>query len=143
MPNGATVALPPDLQPIQAPAKADARLAELEQRIGMVVADAALAVCVGRSEWENGGLAPATKTAAGDLFVESFKLQETTLGELDFDVVAHREGLRNLRMRYGAVLAEHYGDFPASALDRTLNQILSWPLSVLARVTAVERALAH
>jgi hypothetical protein len=38
--------------------------------------------------------------------------------------------------RHGAVLQQHYGPAALDALD----EIVSWPLVVLAKVTAVERA---
>jgi hypothetical protein len=69
-----------------------------------------------------------------------YRLQQDTLGELDFDAAARREGKRTLWERHGAVLAQHYG-LPEAALAPVLDEIPSWPLAVLRQVvTAVERA---
>jgi hypothetical protein len=116
------------------PACANAQ-AEIERRIGELVAGAASVVCAGLGDWES-GIAPATQTQAGDLFVELYRLQQTTLGEIDFAAVACREGKRVLWERHGAVLQKHYGPAALDALD----EIVTWPLVVLAKVTAVERA---
>jgi hypothetical protein len=73
-----------------------------------------------------------------------FKLQESTLGEIDFGAVARTEGKRVLRERHGVVLQQHFGAaLSEAALDAALDEILSWPLDVLRKVTAFERALAH
>jgi hypothetical protein len=109
--------------------------AEIERRIGELVADAAGVVCAGLGDWES-GIAPATQTQAGELFVTLFRLQQETLGEIDFAAVARREGKRILWERHGSVLQQHYGPTALDALD----EIVSWPLVVLAKVTAVERA---
>jgi hypothetical protein len=108
-----------------------------------VVADAAIAVCTGIGDWESGsGLSGATRAQAGPLFVELFKLQEATLGKLDFNATARTEGKRVLWERYGAVLTRHYG-LSEAALGPVLDEIIGWPLDVSAKLTAVERALAH
>ena len=42
-------------------------------------------------DWESGGgLSGVTRAQAGPLFVELFKLQEATLGKLDFNARRHR-----------------------------------------------------
>jgi hypothetical protein len=142
MPNGAAVALPPELDP---PTRREAAHAEIIQRIGNVVADAAIAVCAGISDWEfDGRLSGATRTRAGDLFVQLFELQEATVGLLDFSAVARAEGKRTIMRRHGAALKQHYGAaLSAERLDAVLDEIIGWPLDVLAKLTAVERALAH
>ena len=44
--------------------------------------------------------------------------------------------------RYGAELKQHYGAaLSGAALDAVLDEIISWPLGILAKMTAVERAL--
>jgi hypothetical protein len=77
--------------------------AQIERRIGELVADLASVVCAGLGDWES-GIAPATQTQAGELFVTLFRLQQETLGEIDFAAVARREGKRVLWERFGAVL---------------------------------------
>jgi hypothetical protein len=140
--NGA--ALPLDLDPPVITTKAIGPT-EIEQRIGNTVADAAIMVCAGVGDWESDGrLAPATRAQAGALFVELFQLQESTLGELDFAAVARAEGKRAIMRRHGAVLAQHYGaTLSGAALDRVLDEIIDWPLGILRKVTAAERAWAN
>ena len=143
MPNGAHALAILPLDPTIL-AKADT-LSEVERRIGDVVADAAIAVCGGISDWENDArLSDATRTRVGDLFVRLFELQETTLGELNFDATARREGKRTIMLRHGATLQQHYGPaMSAERLDAVLDEIIGWPLDALAKVTACERAMAH
>src|SRR5215472_6587777 len=98
MPNGVAVALPLELDPPTTPT-------ELKQRIGKTVADAAIAVCGGIGDWQaDGKLSPTTRTKAGDLFVELYRLQEG-VGAAAFAAVARREGVRALLQQHGAVLA--------------------------------------
>ena len=140
MPNGATVALPLELDP-----PIGREHAEIIERIGATVADAAIAVCAGISDWEaDGRLSGTTRVRTGDLFVQLYELQETTLGKLDFNTTARREGKRTIMRRHGAALKQHYGAaLSAERLGAVLDEIIGWPLDVLAKLTAVERALAH
>jgi hypothetical protein len=104
---------------------------EIEQRIGDMVADAAIAVVAGVMDWEaQGKLAPATRARAGDLFVRMYELQEEVRlsSGIDFAAVAATGGKRTIMRRYGVVLAEHYG---AATLDAALDQMLSWPLGTM------------
>ena len=136
MANGAAVALV-ELDPVTTPTQEN----ELESRIGETVADAVMAVCAGASDWgADGRLSAATRTRAGDLFVQLYRLQEAAGGELAFHTIALREGKRALLQRYGATLAEQCG-VPTTALD--FEEVLDWPLGILRKITAVERALAH
>jgi hypothetical protein len=112
---------------------------ELE-RIGEAVANAVFAVLGGCAEWDAAGaLGPTIRARAGDSFVELYRLQEM-YGGLDFDSTARREGKRVLLGRYGDGLRQQ---FAAATLDAELDEIVGWPLGILARVTAIERALAH
>jgi hypothetical protein len=61
---------------------------EVEQRIGEIVAAAAVAICA-RGLEAAGRLADTTRAQAGDLFVQLYWLQEEDrLGEIDFAAVA-------------------------------------------------------
>jgi hypothetical protein len=101
---------------------------ELEQRIGELVAEAAIMVCCACEQYRAASpLTPALRTHAGDLFVQMFELQEATLGELDFDATAHREGKRAIMRQHGAMLAAQYG---TAGLEAALDTIVSWPLDV-------------
>jgi hypothetical protein len=139
--NGSAVALPLELDPPIITTKAIGPT-EIEQRIGEVVAMATIVTFAGMEEVQDGGLAPATRARAGNLLVEMFQLQEDTLGQLDFDVIARREGKRILWARYGAVMREHLR-FSDVELDAALDTLISRPLEVLRKVTAVERAWAN
>ena len=132
MANGVAVALSHELSPPT----------ELEQRIGNAIADATIAICGGIGDWQaDGKLSPTTRTMAGDVFVELYWLQEATLGQFDFTVVARREGRRALLQRHGAALAQHCRP-PETAIAPVLDEIIDWPLGILARITADERTLA-
>jgi hypothetical protein len=131
--NGAALALVPDPAPLP-PAQANITQANLEMAIGNAVADAALMVCT--AAFGPGGLDRTVRAAAGNMFVRLYELQATNPG-LDFNAVARRAGVWTLRDRYGAVLAQ-CGD--EAALDAALAEVISWPLDILAKVTADEQA---
>jgi hypothetical protein len=132
MPNGTAVALPIELDP-------PTRQTSVIERIGQVVADAAIVTYRGAWEHADGGVSPVTQAKAGDLLVQLYKLQET-FGELDFHATARREGRRVLRERWGKTLGQEFGQ---TTLDAAIDEILEGPLTILANVTAIERALAH
>jgi hypothetical protein len=141
MPNGAAVALAVD------PASGSACATvvpptEVEIAIGELVATATIAVFAGMEEIQNGGLAPATRARAGDLFVEMYELQQAHLGEIDFATVARVQGKRILWARYGAAMREHLR-YSEVELDAALDELIERPLVVLRRVTACERAWAN
>jgi hypothetical protein len=137
MPNGTAVALPLELLPSFAKATPGKPDTEILERIGEVVANAAIAVCAGVEEFQDGGLAPATQMQVGELFVTLIQLQQSTLGEIDFATVARREGKRAIMRRHGAMLSKHYS---AAVLDAALDELVDRPLVVLRQVTAIERA---
>jgi hypothetical protein len=138
MPNGTSVALALELDPASITTKGTT---EVEQRIGEVVAMATIVTFAGMEEVQDGGLAPATRARAGDLLVEMYELQQAHLGEIDFAAVARVQGKRVLWTRYGAAMREHlrYSD---GELDAALDALIEHPLTVLRRVTAIERAWA-
>jgi hypothetical protein len=139
MPNGVAVALAPALDPACVKVTTPT---EIERQIGEVVATATIAVFAGMQEIQDGGLAPATRARAGDLFVEMFKLQEANFGEIDFAAVARREAKRILWARYGAAMRERL-NYSEVELDHALDTLIDRPLDVLRKVTAVERAWAN
>jgi hypothetical protein len=139
--NGSAVALALDLPSALVPAKVITPT-EVEQRIGEIVAMATIVTFVGMEEVADGGLAPATRARAGDLLVALYRLQEDTLGQIDFDVIARREGKRILWARYGTTMREHLR-YANGELDAALDTLIDRPLEILHRVTAIERALAH
>jgi hypothetical protein len=139
MPNG--VAATALVDPPSMPASAKVT-APTEVEIGTVVADAAIMTFAGMQECQHGGLAATTRARAGNLFVQLYEMQQAHLGEIDFAAVARVQGKRVLWAHYGAAMREHlrYSDVE---LDAALDTLISRPLDVLARITAVERALAH
>jgi hypothetical protein len=139
MPNGVAVALTPALDPACVKVTTPT---EIEQQIGEAVADAAIAVCVGVEEFQDGGLTGATRVRAGDLFVQLYRLQQDTIDKIDFDAVARAEGKRVLWERHAAVMRTQLR-FSETTLDAALDELVDRPLDVLRKVTAVERAWAN
>jgi hypothetical protein len=80
----------------------------------------------------------------GGLFAQLYELQESTLAEIDFPMVARTEGKRVFVTRYGAGLKAHFGErLDGAALDVMIDEMVGWPLGILARVTATEKTFAH
>jgi hypothetical protein len=156
MPNGSAVALarlrladPPTLEhaakTASAAAAANGTPADLpspiktavptavEQRIGDMLADAAISVCTGMMDGlAYGHLSPSTRARAGDVFVRMYELQEEVARDgIDFAAVARVEGRRVL---IGRLMADDDTMPDGAALD----EILSWPLGILADITAKE-----
>jgi hypothetical protein len=77
MPNGVAAKLPCANEPLTPIKAAPGKPSETEQRIGEMVANAALADCGGVND-ADGALSSATRTRAGDLFVQLYRLQEAT-----------------------------------------------------------------
>jgi hypothetical protein len=136
MPNGVAVAL----QSIHAEATAYESPSTKLIEVGEAVADAAILVGAGLADFDAvGGLLPATRTRAGDVFMRLYELSQN--GGIDF-VAAQAEGKRVLLLRYGRALTQHYG-LPVTALDPIIDEIISWPLDILRKMIAVERAWAN
>jgi hypothetical protein len=135
MANGVHAAALVELEPSITPTK---EKDDLELAIGEATADAVITIFAGVSDWSDGGrLSPATRTKAGDLFMQLYRLQEAAGGELAFRTIAFRAGARALRRRYGAALTEQCG-VPATALD--FEEVLGWPLEIVRKITNDERA---
>jgi hypothetical protein len=141
MANGAAALSLVDLPPAPACAEVDTRN-EIEQCIGEAVAMATIMTFSGMQQVLDGGLAPATRAQAGNLFVQLYELQQAHLGEIDFATVARVQAKRILWARYGAAMREHLR-YSEVELDRALDTLIGRPLDVLAKITAVERALAN
>jgi hypothetical protein len=147
MPNGAAITLvrpqPADHAPIKTaqPAAANGTAIALpsplragdRERIGNLVADAATLVCTGMMDgMAEGRLRPSTRARACDVFVRMYELQEEVGRHgIDFAAVARVEGARVLIARL------HAADGLAPD-EAALEEILSWPLSILAEVTTKE-----
>jgi hypothetical protein len=113
----------------------------IEQAIGEVVADTTIATCAGAWEFEDGGISASTRAKTGDLFVRLYRLQEQ-FGEIGFSTVARREGRRVLLQRHGEDLRRQFeAALTEAALDEVLDKIIDWPLTILSKVTAVEKAI--
>ena len=137
MANGHALKVMPSVAPAAAPAAP-----AVEQRIGTEIARAAILVCLAAEEHRAGQSTLPITRQAGEVFARLYEIQQST-PDIDFNVVAARAGKRALRTilmqdpTAAATLCKH-GD-----LDRTLDEILGWPLSVLARVVEFERRLAN
>jgi hypothetical protein len=142
--NGSAVALPLELDPPSGsvPPKANASV-DLERAIGTATADAAVVIGQGILDFEVGGaLGPRTRAEGGECLARVCKLQLEHFGEIDFAVVARREGKRVLHQRHDATLQAHLR-LSAAATDAALDQIIGWVLNITDKVVADERALAH
>jgi hypothetical protein len=118
-------------QPPAAPA-----VTELELEIGALVAQATVQVCLAMEAYKQGRSTLEINGQGAELIAKLYELRQSAP---DVDLVA--AGKRALRI----ILAQNV---PAAVLgqynlDRELNELLSWPLGVLARVTASERARAN
>jgi hypothetical protein len=140
MANGAAALSLVDLPPTAPCAEVDTRN-EVEQRIGEAVAAATIMTFAGMQEVLDGGLAATTRARAGNLFVQLYELQ-AHLGAIDFAAVARVQAKRILWARYGAAMREHLR-YSEVELDRALDTLIGRPLDVLAKITAVERALVN
>src|SRR5262245_29460221 len=125
-PTPAAVSLSPCPPLLPAPS-----MAEL---IGELVAAAVAVIAVGLDERASGGLRPKTKLTGADLITQLYALRQACAGELDFDAVAREYGKRAIAARYAA-LKRSLPDVPQAELtDAMLNELVSWPLDILAGV---------
>jgi hypothetical protein len=133
MTNGAAVALAVVLEPPSAPVP-PAAYGKIGDLVGATIVD--VAVLLGAAALV-GGLTTASRESCGDLFVKLYELK-TTHPEVDFIA----EGKKALRQRLGAELAQVAGDNEAS-IDAALTEIIGWPVDILSKVVATERAWAN
>jgi hypothetical protein len=120
----------------------DAVSAETMIEIGDLIARAAVLTCLALEKYLAGQATYSISLQTGELIARLYFLQQSAPGV--FATIVRREGRRALRATLmqdaaaaAALVAEH-GD-----LDPALDEILSWPLDVLARVTEAERAFAN
>lgn len=112
----------------------------IEAEIGRAVASAVTGLCFAVAESQNGGLRSATRTENGERVARMFELQEAHAGEIDFPTVARAAGKVVLRQYLGN---DFYRQYSTEQGDAVLDMFIDETLAVLARVTAVERALAN
>jgi len=107
----------------------------IERQVGEAVANAAVLIC--QVWFVDRELTPESRETVGNLFVRLFELQTANPG-IDFA----QAGKKVLRERYGdsLLLAAKRDD---ATLDRAFDEILDWPLSILRKVTLVERLRAN
>jgi hypothetical protein len=129
------------VEPAPASEPAPAAQTPIEHAIGEAVASAVCAVALGCHEFQNGGLAPATKTAAGDRLAALYHLQQAHAAEIDFDAVAREHGRRVLRTYLDA--ESYYQRHSQAQGDAVLDIYLDGALEILAKVTAFMRATAN
>jgi hypothetical protein len=102
------------------------------------MASAACAVALGCHQFQNGGLAPATKNAAGDRFVALYRLRQMHAAEIDFDAVAREHGRRALRTYLDS--EGFYQRHSQAQGDAALDLYLDGVLEIL---SGVERLMAN
>ena len=105
------------------------------------MARAATGLCFAMQEYQNGGLRPETRLANGERIARLFELQEATLGEIDFSLVAREQGRIALRRYLDA--NDFYCHHSAEQGDAVLEMCIDDVLAVVAKVTAFERAMAN
>jgi hypothetical protein len=86
------------------------------------VADACGAIAMALRAYQDGGLRAETKLHGGDLIAHLYSLRQFTIEYLDFDATAREYGKLALRERYD------------DASDAVLDELVSWPLDILAKV---------
>jgi hypothetical protein len=131
MANGTHVVLPRELEP-----------SSTNTSIGEAVAQAIVASCCAVADfWAGGSMRPETRMANGTCIARLYELQQSAPDGIDFPAVVRREGKYAINARYSAIFRAAHGgaDIPEPMLDLLLDDLLA----VLARVTEVERRLAH
>jgi hypothetical protein len=108
---------------------------ELEITIGKTVAQAALSVCMALEQYQEGRSTLATNSRGAELISHLYKLRQSA-PNIDFAHAGRCELRRVLGQNIG--VAEAF--CRQCSLDEVLNTIVSWPLGVLAQVTADEQA---
>jgi hypothetical protein len=70
----------------------------------------------------------------GDLIAQLFALRQACAGELDFDATAREYGKHAIAARYAAAKRELPDAPQAAPTDVMLDEMVSWPLDILAGV---------
>jgi hypothetical protein len=117
---------------IEAPA--DKPVSELELEIGRMVAQAAILVCAAVEEYREGRSTLAINTQAATLTAKLYELRQAAP-----DIDLARAGKRELRRILGPNIGVAEACCRQRSLDEVLETIVSWPLGVLAQVTADEQ----
>lgn len=130
--NGAAIALVPDLPSAQVTQVTPAAHGAIEALVGEVLADVTVQIC--GAAFAGGGLTAVSREVIGNHFVRLFELK-TTHPEVDFALA----GKTALGRRLDAIGC---GKDPA-VVDKALDEVLSWPLDILRKVIATERARAN
>jgi hypothetical protein len=130
--NAAIALIAPARSPKDTPTAATA----IETEIGDLVTQAAMLLWQAARKRMAGQETFPTSLQVGERIAKLYALQQLTPG---FAAIVAREGRRALR----AVLAQNEDLCRRDDLDQTLDEILSWPLGILSRVTESERAFAN
>jgi hypothetical protein len=125
--NGAAVALA--LDPASGTACATVvPPTEVEIAIGTATADATGIILRGLAERQDGILPGRLRGAGGAAIAKLYMLHQSAIGDLDFDAVARVQGK--------AMLRERLAGAPIVPTEAQLDEWISWPLEVLAKVVA-------
>jgi hypothetical protein len=114
---------------------------EIEATIGQAMAAAVTGLGFALAEYQNGGLTNKTRTANGERVARLYELQQSTLGQIDFGLVAREQGRIALRQYLDA--AGFYQRHGAEQGDAMLDMFIADVLGVVAKVTDFERRLAN
>jgi hypothetical protein len=99
----------------------------LEQNIGEVTADAAVAAAQAWHEFQSGGLTAGTKMHGGDRIARLFELWQVCAGQVDFYAVARARGIGVLQERCGEDISA-----------RTIAALIDTVLDILQQVVRAE-----
>ena len=113
--------------------------ASQEIEIGDLIAQAAGLMCLAAEKYLAGQSTLSNSMQTGELIAKLYFLQQSA--PADFATIVRREGRRVLM----AAMAQNAAPVVASNgdMDLAMDEVLSWPLAVLARVTESERAFAN
>ena len=109
-----------------------------EIEIGDLIARAAVLICVGMEKYRAGQSTLSISMQVSELIARLYALQAAP----DFATTVIREGRRALPRALAQDIAAAVALCPRGDMDPVLDEILSWPLGVLARVTEAERQFA-
>jgi hypothetical protein len=112
--------------------------ASQEIEIGDLIARAAVLMCQAAEKYLAGRATYPTSMQTGELIAQLYFLQQQSPEVFATTVI--REGRRAVMaaMAQGAAVVASNGD-----MDQAVDEVLSWPLDVLARVTESEKAFAN
>lgn len=114
---------------------------DIRTAIGEAMVAAVVGIGGALAEFENGGLTNTTRTANGERVARLYELQQSSLDEINFPVVAREQGKVALRQFLAA--GDFYSQHSTEQGDAVLDMLIGDVLAVLRKVTALEAAWAN